>query len=157
MKYTELIKFIRVNKIIILFLSCLFFTLLYTLIDDNHFKGLNQVKDITKDEIIKKEVEKDVEEVSKENFDNYDNYISKELEKEKNIDVSTKTTKKEVEQQELAPSQINPNIIQKTFNRLYFSISTGCLVGYGDIYPITNISKTLSIVQSLLTVSLILA
>jgi hypothetical protein len=157
MKYTELIKFIRVNKIIILFLSCLFFTLLYTLIDDNHFKGLNQVKDITKDEIIKKEVEKDVEEVSKENFDNYDNYISKELEKEKNIDVSTKTTKKEVEQQELDPSQINPNIIQKTFNRLYFSISTGCLVGYGDIYPITNISKTLSIVQSLLTVSLILA
>jgi len=71
--------------------------------------------------------------------------------------VSTKTTKKEVEQQELDPSQINPNIIQKTFNRLYFSISTGCLVGYGDIYPITNISKTLSIVQSLLTVSLILA
>jgi hypothetical protein len=157
MKYPELIKFIRVNKIIILFLSCLFFTLLYTLIDDNHFKGLNQVKDITKDEIIKKEVEIDVEEVSKENFDNYDNYISKEMEKEKNIDESTKTTKKEVEQQELDPSQIKPNIIQKIFNRLYFSISTGCLVGYGDIYPITNTSKTLSIMQSLLTVSLILA
>ena len=157
MKYPELIKYIRVNKIIILFLSCLFFTLLYTLIDDNHFKGLNQVKDITKDEIIKKEVEKDVEEVSKENFDNYDNYISKEMEKDKNIDESTKSTKKEVEQQELDPSQIKPNIIQKIFNRLYFSISTGCLVGYGDIYPITNTSKTLTIMQSLLTVSLILA
>lgn len=157
MKYTEFIKFIRINKLVILLFSCLFFTLLYTLIDDKHFKGLNHVKDITKNEIIKKEVEKEVEEVSKEQFEDYNNYISKEMEKDKKIDETTKTTKKELEQQELDPNQIKPNIVQKIFNRLYFSISTGCLVGYGDIYPITNTSKTLTILQSLLTVGLIIA
>ena len=43
------------------------------------------------------------------------------------------------------------------FNRFYFAVTTGCLIGYGDIYPITNTSKTLAIIQSLLTVGLILA
>jgi len=157
MEYYKLIKFIRINKIIILLFSCLFFTLIYSLIDDKHFKGLNQVKDITKSELIKKKVEEKVEEVSKEGFEQYENTLDKDMEKDYNIDKTTKDIKKEVDKQELHPKQLNPDILQKIFNRLYFSVSTGCLVGYGDIYPITNISKMLTIVQSVLTVSLILA
>ena len=160
MKYVDLIKFIRINKIIILLLSCLFFTLIYTLIDDNNFKGLNQVNDITKHEIIKREVEEDVDEVSKENYENYENTqnnTSKEVEKDMNLNEATKITKKDLDQRELDPTQIKPTMMQKMFNRFYFAVTTGCLIGYGDIYPITNTSKTLAIIQSLLTVGLILA
>ena len=49
-----------------------------------------------------------------------------------------------------------PSSIQNFFDRLYFSIITACLLGYGDIYPATNTTKTLSAIQSLLTVCLIL-
>ena len=52
--------------------------------------------------------------------------------------------------------KIKPSLLQQFFNRLYFSVSTGCLLGYGDIYPITNVAKFLSIVQAILTVSLII-
>ena len=73
------------------------------------------------------------------------------------IDETTQDVKKSVEEQELNPEQIKPSIFQKLFNRLYFSISTGCLLGVGDIYPITNASKTIIIAQSLSTIALIIA
>jgi hypothetical protein len=51
---------------------------------------------------------------------------------------------------------INPTLFQNVFDRLYFSTTTACLLGYGDIYPATNTLKTLSALQSFLTVILIL-
>ena len=72
------------------------------------------------------------------------------------IDETTDDTKIAVEEQELDPEQIKPSIFQQLFNRFYFSVITGCLLGYGDIYPVTNISKSCSLLQSLITVILIL-
>ena len=48
-------------------------------------------------------------------------------------------------------------ISQQLYDRLYFSITTGTLLGYGDIVPITNTSKLLSMIQSICTIALILA
>jgi hypothetical protein len=85
--------------------------------------------------------------------------ISDYEEQQKDIAIEEKTedVKKDVDEQELKPEQITPNSLQKLFNRLYFSVSTGCLLGFGDIYPITNVSKSMTILQGLFTVSLILS
>ena len=42
------------------------------------------------------------------------------------------------------------------FNRIYFSVITGTTLGYGDIYPVSNTLKLLSMVQSISTIILIL-
>ena len=59
-----------------------------------------------------------------------------------------------------AEEEVNTESIVKTpfenyFNRLYFSIVTGCLLGYGDIYPESIRLKALVTVQALLTIIII--
>ena len=70
-----------------------------------------------------------------------------ELEGKQNIEKVVQTEEDKIE---------TPSSIQKYFDRLYFSIITACLLGYGDIYPTTNVAKILTAIQSLLTVCLIL-
>jgi len=159
-KMTEtIIKRITTNKITMLFTLCMLFTLIYLFLDDSHFSGLNKIQETIKDELLKKEVEKEVERASTEPFVVYENYEKKinDIEKQIKIDETTQDVKKSVEEQELDPEQIKPSVFQKLFNRLYFSISTGCLLGFGDIYPITNASKTIVIAQALSTIALIIA
>ena len=151
------------DKIYILVVSCLVFTMLYMLLDDNHFSGLNKIQETIKQELLKKEIEPEVEKAAAEPFKLWNNskndMISKYEEQQKDIAIEEKTedVKKDVDEQELKPEQITPNSLQKLFNRLYFSVSTGCLLGFGDIYPITNVSKSMTILQGLFTVSLILS
>lgn len=151
------------DKIYTLIVSCLIFTMLYMLLDDNHFSGLNKIQETIKQELLKKEIEPEVEKASAEPFKLWNNskndMISDYEEQQKDIAIEEKTedVKKDVDEQELKPEQITPNSLQKLFNRLYFSVSTGCLLGFGDIYPITNVSKSMTILQGLFTVSLILS
>lgn len=151
------------DKIYTLIVSCLVFTMLYMLLDDNHFSGLNKIQETIKQELLKKEIEPEVEKASAEPFKLWNNskndMISDYEEQQKDIAIEEKTedVKKDVDEQELKPEQITPNSLQKLFNRLYFSVSTGCLLGFGDIYPITNVSKSMTILQGLFTVSLILS
>ncbi len=155
------------DKIYTLVISCIIFTFLYMLLDDNHFSGLNKIQETIKQELLKKEIEPEVEKATAEPFklwgnshqDSNNQLLSDFEEQKKDVAIEEKTEdiKKDVNEQELKPEQIKPNFFQKLFNRLYFSISTGCLLGFGDIYPITNISKTISILQALFTVSLILS
>ena len=154
-----LIKF-KFNKIQILFFSMIFFSLIYMLLDDTHFEGVNKFKELVKEEVIKDKVQAEI----KENFQLYEqldsyyknNKILKEEKKEEVIDDAAKETEKDVKKDELAPDKVNPSLYTKYLNRLYFAIITGCLLGYGDIYPISNISKILAGLQGLLTVSLII-
>lgn len=155
----------RFNKISILLVLMVFFSLLYMLLDDTHFEGVNKFKEIVKEEVIKDKVKKEM----KENYANLEEKgtinIDKDLEKyysknkiieEKVIDNAAKETEEEAKEEELAPEKVEPSLLDKYFNRLYFAIITGCLLGYGDIYPVTNTSKFISGLQGLLTVSLII-
>ena len=150
-----LIKF-RFNKIQILFFSMITFSLIYMLLDDSHFEGVNKFKELVKEEVIKDKVQKEI----KENFELYENlnkyYETNKIIEEKVIDKAAKETEIEVEKDELKVEKVEPSLLTKYFNRLYFAVITGCLLGYGDIYPVTNLSKFLTSLQGLLTVSLII-
>tara|TARA_B100001093_G_scaffold416459_1_gene407142 strand:+ start:1043 stop:1444 length:402 start_codon:yes stop_codon:yes gene_type:complete len=131
------------------------------LLDDTHFEGVNKFKELVKEEVIKDKVQAEI----KENFNNIyqdldtyykSNKIIKEEKKEEIIDDAAKEIEKDVKKEELAPEKVEPPLYTKYLNRLYFAIITGCLLGYGDIYPVSNISKILAGIQGLLTVSLII-
>ena len=164
------------DKVRMLLLGCIVFSLIYFLLDDSHFSGLNKIQETIKQELIKKEVQEKVgttENPLSESFfsdlpsieswknDTNMDFTEKEeqeqQQKEIAIEEKAEDVKEDIKELELDPQQITPNMMQQLFNRFYFSISTGCLLGFGDIYPITNISKTISILQALFTVSLILS
>lgn len=155
-------KKINKTKIYILLLIMLIFSIIYTFLDDTHFEGVNKYKEIIKEEIIKKKAQKEI----KENYQNINNTFDQTLfnnnKKENNdkkeivIDETTKETEQDVEKNELNPEKVKPSLINKYLNRLYFSIVTGCLLGYGDIYPVSNISKFLCVCQGVTTVCLII-
>ena len=137
------------DKVYHLLIISIFFTFLYLFLDDTHFSGINKLQQIMRDEIIKKEVKKTV---LVETFSN--NKLN--TEKDDAIDKSKDEVKKSVIHDELTPSKIDQSLLQKTYNRFYYSIITGCLLGYGDIYPISNIAKLISMTQSFVTISLII-
>lgn len=154
------------SKIQILFFLMFIFSLLYMLLDDEHFEGVNKFKEIIKEEVIKDKAKQEI----KENYDNLKEYyndnkiINKTKFSENNsnniieetvIDNVAKETEAEVKKEDLSIEKVEPNLIKKYFDRLYFAIITGCLLGYGDIFPVTYTSKTLAGIQGLLTVSLI--
>lgn len=151
---------LKFGKIYILFFLMIFFSILYMLLDDKHFEGVNKFKEIVKEEVIKDKVQEKI----KESFNNIQNYYENNKilnnnisnKEEKIIEKATKETEIETEIQELDEESVQPSIINKYLNRLYFAIITGCLLGYGDIYPITNYSKFLASMQGLLTVILII-
>jgi hypothetical protein len=157
-------------KINALFTFILLFSIIYLFLDDKHFSGVNFIKDAIKEEVIKKKIEKNIKETLSKNIDepfteeismdiaplfNFEKKADKK-EVDKKIDKVTEDTEKEVEEEELAVEKIESTTLQKLFDRLYFSIITSTLLGYGDIYPITNISKTIVMIQSLLTITLII-
>lgn len=140
----------RHGKIILLFVSMAIFSVIYMILDDHNFSGVNYLKEKVKEEVLKKKVEKNIKkETDKEGYSNF-------VDLETKIDETVKQAKSEVEEKELIDEKIDISLGQKFFNRLYFSISTGTLLGYGDIYPITNICKMVVMVQTLITISLII-
>ena len=117
------------------------------LLDDSHFSGVNKFKEIIKEEVIKDKAKKEI----RENFKEYNYFNNEDI-----IDTAAKETEKEVVEEELNPEKVEPSFINRYFNRLYFAIVTGCLLGYGDIYPVSNLSKLICGVQGLFTVALII-
>jgi hypothetical protein len=100
-----------------------------------NFYGMNKIQDKIKDDLIENE--------ANEPF--YTQY-NKEKVKRDVRDIVSKESEKIKEQ----------NFFQRYLDCLYFSIITSCLLGYGDIYPITNISKLFVSTQGLITLALIL-
>lgn len=156
MKYLDILKTrFSSYKLVLLLLITLLFTLLYMLLDDSHFSGLNKIQETIKDELIKKKLEHQVDKAVVENFvkeESFENDVLKNIK----IDQATRNVERDVDTQELSPENIEPSIMQKLFNRLYFSISTSTLLGFGDIYPVTNISKIFVMMQSVSTLILII-
>ena len=155
-KNLHILIMFKFNKIQILFFSMFFFSLVYMLLDDSQFEGVNKFKELVKEEVIKDKVQKEI----KENFELYQqldtyNKYNKEIE-EKAIDKAAKDIERDVKKKDLGIEKIEPSLTNKFINRLYFSVITGCLLGYGDVYPVTNTAKLLTGLQGLLTVSLII-
>tara|TARA_B110000483_G_scaffold119257_1_gene144048 strand:- start:948 stop:1427 length:480 start_codon:yes stop_codon:yes gene_type:complete len=146
------------HKVYTLLILILLFAIIYLLYDDTNFGGINNIQELIKDELLKNKIQKEI----KEKFYNEINVsddapdIKGSRIEEKTIDDTTKEIKKDVKQQELKVEKIKPTIIQRLFNRLYFSVTTGTTLGYGDIYPKSNSVKMLSMIQTLSTIILIL-
>jgi len=142
---------VKHTKILSLFFSMAIFSIIYLILDDEHFSGVNYIKEKIKEEVIKKEVEKKVDQNERsEPFTGFSyNNIDKQLEQ------TTEEVKQEIKETEFVSNKIDVSIYQKFFNRIYFSISTGTLLGYGDIYPTTNVCKLIAMMQSLFTIALI--
>ena len=138
-------------KLNTLLLFIVLFSVLYMFLDDKHFSGVNFIKETIKEEVIKKKIEK---KINAEPF-----YTINDIRTSGNIEVeldkATQKVEKEIKEEELVSEKIEIPLYQKLFDRLYFSMITSSLLGYGDIYPVTNISKSLVMIQSLLTVTLI--
>ena len=156
MKYLNILKKrFSSYKLVLLLLITVLFTLLYMLLDDSHFSGLNKIQETIKDELIKKKLEQQVDKAVVENFvkeESFENDVLKNIK----IDQATRNVERDVDTQDLSPENIEPSLLQKLFNRLYFSISTSTLLGFGDIYPVTNISKIFVMMQSVSTLILII-
>ena len=138
------------NKLKFLFISMAIFSIVYLIFDDKNFSGVNYIKEKVKDEVFKKKVEKNIKkETDKEGFSEVNDLETK-------IDETVKSAKNEIEQDELIDEKMNVSLGHKLFNRIYFSISTGTLLGFGDIYPTTNLCKPAVMLQTLITISLII-
>jgi hypothetical protein len=98
-----------------------------------NFYGMNKIQDQIKDDLIETE--------SKEPFYSPYNKVKRDVQR-----VVKKESEKIKEQ----------NFFQRYLDCLYFSIITSCLLGYGDIYPITNMSKVFVSIQGFITLALIL-
>jgi hypothetical protein len=175
---TNIINYFKHNKsskyefkIKILFATTILFSFLYLLLEDIDFQGLNVVQEKIKDELIEKTVEKEIDENVPEAFrSNYESEFgpgsgpgsgsgSQMLpNKSSNIqmDKATEEVKKDIKEEELQAENIKPSLLKKFFNRIYFSINTGCLLGYGDIYPISILAKLFAMIQAMITIMLIL-
>lgn len=148
-----LIKKINKNKVFLIVLNMLFFAVLYSFFNDSDWKGLNPVKEVVKDEIIREKTEADL---SKDTL-NYSIGLNTELEgmaSSRNNRIQISNVKKEVEE-DLRSSKHKLTTFEYLFNRLYFSVVTGCLLGYGDIYPRTLRLKGLVALQALTTLIII--
>ena len=153
-------------KIKILFITTIVFSFLYLFLEDIDFQGLNIVQEKIKDELIektvKKEIDKNIPEAFRNNYNeiNYKSSSGSQMLPDKSSDLqmemATEEVKEEIKEEELQADNIEPSILKKFFNRIYFSINTGCLLGYGDIYPISTIAKLFAMIQSTITILLIL-
>lgn len=135
---------IRRNKVLLVITSMIFFSFVYMFISDDEWYGVNKMKDIVKEEITKDKIE-DATDTRREGFS-----TEPGINKNKEIIAEIGKAEKKVDEIGIVKSQF-----ETYFNRLYFSIITGCLLGYGDIYPESMRLKSIVILQALLTIIII--
>lgn len=135
-------------KLSVLLFLIILFTFVYSLLDNSNFAGLNPIEDKLKENEIEEKTDELIQETKQESFYTFTPPKEEpEEEIQSNIEKVVEDEKEKVKQ---------GNFQQKFFDRLYFSIITACLVGYGDIYPSTNLLKVIVSIQTLSTICLIL-
>lgn len=128
-------------KIISLFISILLYTFIYSILNPINFSGINTIQDKIKDKLGEEQIYEAFEGQYTKKYD-----IDKEIIKQ---DVKKFITEEDEKIKK-------PHYSQRIIDSFYFSTITACLLGYGDIHPITNTSKMLVSTQGLFTIALIL-
>lgn len=150
------------TKLRVLLASSVFFAIIYMFLDDSHFSGVNFIKDTIKKEVIKKKIKNELQDNGSDPMEAFGNSFLNQyqthIDKAKTdiaMGDAAKNVSKDVETTEINEDKINVPPFQMFFDRAYFSMSTSCLLGYGDIFPVSNIAKLISMIQSFITVSII--
>ncbi len=123
-----------------LMLQIVIFSFIYMLLNDAHFSGINTLEEMIRDELLQRKIDP----IIKEDFKDSLEKEIKEIEEE--IDINTDPVITEVTQ---------PTLFSSFFKRLYFSFVTGSTLGYGDIFPNTVLCKTITIVQLITSILLL--
>jgi hypothetical protein len=144
------------NRCFLIISLMIIFSFIYYLYPDSHFSGMNNISETIKNELFKKKL---LNEINKNVIENFENY--KDLYPNVNNSIQNHVSILETEVKNELESKISVSIektrMEKYFDSLYFSIVTGCLLGYGDVYPLTTKCKFTSMIQALLTIIIIVA
>lgn len=133
----------------LLMLQIVLFSILYLFLDDSHFSGINTLEEMIRTELIQRKIDPIIEKEVAENFENSEN-------PEKEIEKTAEKITKNLEKTEVIESLTKPSLFDKFFKRLYFSFVTGTTLGYGDIFPNSTICKTITIIQLVTTILLLI-
>ncbi len=133
----------------LLMLQILLFSVLYLFLDDSHFSGINTLEEMIRTELIQRKIDPIIEKEVAENFENSEN-------PEKEIEKTAEKITKNLEKNEVIESLTKPSLFDQFFKRLYFSFVTGTTLGYGDIFPNSTICKTITIIQLVTTILLLI-
>ncbi len=127
-----------------LMLQIIIFSFVYMILNDAHFSGINTLEEMIRDELLQRKINP----IIKEKFQNENkDKLEKEIQEiEKDINIETDPVIREVTQ---------PSLFSSFFKRLYFSFVTGTTLGYGDIFPNTVLCKTITIVQLITSILLL--
>ncbi len=132
------------NRFNYLMLQIIIFSFVYMILNDAHFSGINTLEEMIRDELLQRKINPIItEKFQNENKDK----LEKEIQEiEKDINIETDPVIREVTQ---------PSLFSSFFKRLYFSFVTGTTLGYGDIFPNTVLCKTITIIQLITSILLL--
>jgi len=145
------------NKLILLILSFFIFAFIYLVFcNDSEFGGINLLQDQLKKELVTKYVEK----VKKKEISTYAE--EKIADKIKEGDVNPEKDKALKHVVDPEAKNVNTDVtekstFQKFYDRFYFTVMTGTTIGYGDIYPISNKVKFLTMAQVMITIYILVS
>ena len=151
-------------KLGLLFANIIVFTLIYFILDDSHFSGINSIQTMLKDELMRKKVEDVVSDRIDENaileieqFQEYGAEINIQNQPDEKIQDIIIEEKKEIETKvnDMALETEKDNNWARLYDRFYFSVVTGTTLGYGDIYPDSRLSKLLVIIELFISISIV--
>ena len=147
-------------RVLLILSSMLVFSIIYMIFPDEEFSGVNNISEMIKRELLKEKIKKDIKEKSNviETFKDMSMNKYNRVYKLNSDSLDEKVEKIESQvEDEYTPENVQNTIFQQYFSRLYFSIITGCLLGYGDVYPVSIYSKTAAMIQSLITIIIIVS
>ena len=129
-----------------LMLQIIIFSFIYMILNDAHFSGINTLEEMIRDELLQRKINPIIKEQFQNENENKDKLEKEIQEIEKDINIETDPVIREVTQ---------PSLFSSFFKRLYFSFVTGTTLGYGDIFPNTVLCKTITIVQLITSILLL--
>lgn len=148
------------GRIVLILSSMLIFSILYLLVPDEDFSGVNNISEMIKREVLKEKIKQDIKNKSGtiETFTDLSTHKYNRVYKLKADTLEQKVERIESQvDDEYTPENVQKSVFEQYFSRLYFSIITGCLLGYGDVYPTTMRAKCIAMVQSLITIIIIVS